>query len=241
MMRKQSVALFLLWAFAWSPAAAIETWSTFDSGLEGWTLAGNGSLSHDPEGGNPGGYARFGDAWGPHGDGWLVAPAEFLGDWSALDAVGMLFWDHRVINGGEGPTYLRAQAAFSGPGGSAIFTSSDLLGHGWRSFSAPIAESAWNVSGDWNALLNNVTELRIRIEGVHNVGPRLDIDGIDNVLLTSYGDLNADGCVDHADLGILLGDWDCTGQDCVGDIDGDGATDHADLGILLAHWGDGCP
>jgi len=55
------------------------------------------------------------------------------------------------------------------------------------------------------------------------------------------GDLNGDGCVDHADLGILLSDWDCTGGDCPGDCDGDGDTDHADLGLLLGHWGEGCP
>ena len=54
------------------------------------------------------------------------------------------------------------------------------------------------------------------------------------------GDLNGDGCVDQADLGILLADWGCTGGDCPGDCDGDGDTDHADLGILLAHWGEGC-
>jgi hypothetical protein len=55
------------------------------------------------------------------------------------------------------------------------------------------------------------------------------------------GDLNGDGCVDQADLGILLGDWDCAGGECPGDCDGDGDTDQADLGILLAHWGEGCP
>ena len=54
------------------------------------------------------------------------------------------------------------------------------------------------------------------------------------------GDLNGDGCVDHADLGILLSDWGCTGGECPGDCDNDGDTDHADLGIMLAHWGDGC-
>jgi hypothetical protein len=53
------------------------------------------------------------------------------------------------------------------------------------------------------------------------------------------GDLDGDGDVDQADLGIFLSDWGCTGQDCVGDIDGDGDTDHADLGILLANWGYG--
>ncbi len=55
------------------------------------------------------------------------------------------------------------------------------------------------------------------------------------------GDINGDGCVDQADLGILLADWGCTGGGCPGDCDGDGDTDHADLGILLAHWGQGCP
>ena len=55
------------------------------------------------------------------------------------------------------------------------------------------------------------------------------------------GDLNGDGCVDQADLGILLADWGCTGGDCPGDCDGDGDTDQADLGVLLAHWGEGCP
>jgi len=55
------------------------------------------------------------------------------------------------------------------------------------------------------------------------------------------GDLNGDGCVDQADLGILLTDWNCTGGDCPGDCDDDGDTDQADLGVLLAHWGEGCP
>ncbi len=54
------------------------------------------------------------------------------------------------------------------------------------------------------------------------------------------GDLNGDGCVDQADLGELLGDWNCSGGDCPGDIDGDGDTDQADLGELLAEYGEGC-
>ncbi|HUU95363.1 MAG TPA: S8 family serine peptidase [Phycisphaerae bacterium] len=53
------------------------------------------------------------------------------------------------------------------------------------------------------------------------------------------GDLDGDGDVDHADLGILLSDWGCDSGNCPGDCDGDGDTDHADLGILLANWGYG--
>ncbi len=52
------------------------------------------------------------------------------------------------------------------------------------------------------------------------------------------GDLNDDGCVDQADLGILLAAF---GVDDGGDLDNDGDTDQSDLGILLAHWGEGCP
>lgn len=48
------------------------------------------------------------------------------------------------------------------------------------------------------------------------------------------GDLNGDGQVDGADLGILLGNWGTNG---VGDLNGDGTVDGADLGALLANWG----
>lgn len=46
-------------------------------------------------------------------------------------------------------------------------------------------------------------------------------------------DLNCDGVVDGADLGILLGAWGTPD----GDLNGDGETDGADLGILLGAWG----
>jgi len=55
------------------------------------------------------------------------------------------------------------------------------------------------------------------------------------------GDLNGDGYVDQADLGILLADWGRTGGECPGDCDDNRDTDRSDLGILLAHWGEGCP
>ncbi len=48
------------------------------------------------------------------------------------------------------------------------------------------------------------------------------------------GDLDGDGDVDPADLGILLAAWEVSGA---GDLDGDNDTDPSDLGILLANWG----
>ncbi len=49
-----------------------------------------------------------------------------------------------------------------------------------------------------------------------------------------FGDLNGDGVVDGADLGIMLGGWGAPG---VSDLNGDGITDGADLGLLLGAWG----
>lgn len=48
------------------------------------------------------------------------------------------------------------------------------------------------------------------------------------------GDLNDDGAVDGADLGLLLSEWDTNNTDA--DLNDDGIVDGADLGILLASW-----
>ena len=47
-------------------------------------------------------------------------------------------------------------------------------------------------------------------------------------------DLNADGSVNGADLGILLSNW---GNPGIGDLNHDNIVDGSDLGILLASWG----
>jgi hypothetical protein len=50
---------------------------------------------------------------------------------------------------------------------------------------------------------------------------------------TCRGDLDANGSIDSADLGILLSGWDTP----TADLNGDLMTDSADLGILLSAWG----
>ena len=50
---------------------------------------------------------------------------------------------------------------------------------------------------------------------------------------TPSPDLNRDGLVDGAALGLLLVSWGGPG---IGDLNGDGMTDGGDLGILLAAW-----
>ena len=50
------------------------------------------------------------------------------------------------------------------------------------------------------------------------------------------GDLNLDGVVDGADLGIMLSWWGATGYP-TGDLNRDGVIDGVDLGTLLGNWG----
>ena len=50
------------------------------------------------------------------------------------------------------------------------------------------------------------------------------------------GDLNGDGVVDGADLGLFLGQWGPCAATCAGDFNGDGVVDGADLGALLGAW-----
>lgn len=55
-------------------------------------------------------------------------------------------------------------------------------------------------------------------------------------------DIDRDGCVGQADLGILLSHWlQTVPPNTQGDLNGDGVVNQADLGILLADWNAGCP
>ena len=51
------------------------------------------------------------------------------------------------------------------------------------------------------------------------------------------GDLNDDGQVNGADLGLMLGEWGKCPKGCVGDLNDDGQVNGADLGLLLGGWG----
>jgi len=157
--------------------------TTFDADLGGWTSNTPGEImwaDADPEG-NPGGYARFEDATTE--DTFLIAPAKYLGDWSALDGVEQLSYDHNVI-WITGSAFSRSPhtVTISGPGGQATWTGPFApRDPGWNTFTAPMAESEWTVdSGAWNALLADVTSLSIRFEQFSN----LDISGMDNIILT---------------------------------------------------------
>ena len=61
---------------------------------------------------------------------------------------------------------------------------------------------------------------------------------VSSLLACCPGDLNGDGIVDTADLGVLLGQFGTANS--LADINGDGVVDTADLGILIGAFGTSC-
>lgn len=158
--------------------------STFDSDSESWTLdTSTTELTWASSGGNPDGYLRFADA--VQGAAFVIAPTSYHGDWGTLYEGGSLSFDHKVFQIGNGPAFNTSRIEISGSGGSAFYLGSVFADEDWVTRSVSISELDWNVaSGTWADLLNDVTDLRIQIEGVSNNSPT-DINGIDNVRLTA--------------------------------------------------------
>lgn len=52
------------------------------------------------------------------------------------------------------------------------------------------------------------------------------------------GDIDGDGLITGADLGVVLANWGpcASGEPCPADVSGDGVVDGGDLGVLLAGW-----
>jgi hypothetical protein len=69
-----------------------------------------------------------------------------------------------------------------------------------------------------------------------NVAGRwIDLGG--NTVCDCVGDLNVDGVVNGADLGLMLSNWGPCGANCPYDLNDDGQINGADLGLVLSAWG----
>jgi hypothetical protein len=156
--------------------------TTFSTGFEGWTSPNSLGLTWQSTGGNPGGYIRFEDL-GPANGGQLIAPASYLGDWSAANGVGFLSIDYTIFRLGVGPPFTAPGFIITGPGGSASWYGPvPTSTFPWTTFTVPINSGVWNVtSGTWTALLANVTELRVMLPS-NSGGFPAEITGADNIV-----------------------------------------------------------
>jgi hypothetical protein len=217
-------------------AITVPVSSTFDAGFDNWS----GNASFSASGGNLGGYLSYPGNTNLPAPSDVIAPAQFLGDWSALNEVGRIQFDHRIFGlGGNIQTIYPYSVSLSGPGGSAQWTGpTPTTGTDWIRFVIAVRQSDWTLnSGTWSGLLSNVTSFRIRIEMAANLSTP-DQDGIDNVRVSTManavpGDFDSDGDVDGADFVVWQTNF--PGQVPLGDprdADGDGDVD----GVEFIVW-----
>ncbi len=181
---KMIIFSVFLFAFANSVNAATVATSEFSSGADGWTWgAPNPSMSWQLTDGNPGGYIRYDNNQG--GDCGIYAPSTYMGNWGNL-GVNELSYEVNIFTTGSVYLVGHYQASISGPGGEASW-----LGPQpdpttpWKNIIIPISEASWTVnSGSWNAIMADVTNLRIEMAYYNNWGP-FEITGIDNVSLSA--------------------------------------------------------
>jgi len=88
----------------------------------------------------------------------------------------------------------------------------------------------------------NTTKTALQNSTVCNNVPRPNITGRwtdlgGNTICDCAGDLNVDGVVNGADLGLMLSSWGLCGSNCSADLNGDAVVNGADLGLLLSAWG----
>ena len=192
----------LLGAFGFATtAAAVTVLSTFDADEEGWTSV-PASVNFAAAGGNPGGYLHHVDASATST--YIIAPSQFLGDWSSGNSLGSVGFDHKIFSLGSVVNgFLPYEIRIAGSGDQATWFGATPAGTtDWLSLTAPLNEAAWSVTGNWSDLLLNVTDLRIRIELVDNGAGSGDSAGVDNVRL-ELGEV-AGGVIPEPATGVLL-------------------------------------
>ena len=152
---------------------------------------------------------------------------------------------------GADEAYFSAWIAYSNDAGSNPNTEvfpiqvSNNNGSTWVTMENVSASTSGWVFKSWrlNDFVTLTATMRVRFRGqdlAANGGSLVEA-AVDDVTVTAtdctaaiVGDINGDGHVDGADLGLLIAGW---GQPGASDLNGNGTTDGADLGLLIANWG----
>ena len=174
-------ALALVMGLAGQAPAAVTT--TFDVGLEGWTVTGDNASTWNNTGGNPGGCLAVNDL-ATGADNFCVAPVAFHGDWSGLGPADTLALDYffHYLNGTIAPPLYTFRIA--GPGGSARAiggASTVPPADVWTHYAVTLDPAQWVIeSGTWQGILTSVNSLLVAGEFVTGQEQVL----IDNVRLS---------------------------------------------------------
>ena len=123
------------------------------------------------------------------------------------------------------------RAGRSGNGDTITF------GYNWWDMD-PGGEEEWLDEGEESNVMFIHTDAPNYIENAGLITVELASGHIWNAVAPAPGltdpDINSDGVIDGADLGMLIADWGTTGPEA--DLNFDGIVDGGDLGKLLAYW-----
>lgn len=95
-----------------------------------------------------------------------------------------------------------------------------------------------NNGAQWTLINTGLSNLQVFDLEIHDgfIVAATNTQGVFRYALSNLADLDNNGCVEAADLSILLGAWGIC-ADCKADQNGDGAVDAVDLSLLLSNWG----
>jgi len=147
--------------------------------------------------------------------------------------------DGKLDRGIAGPFAVRTVVFDSHTSDRGYFDAGIYLHYAVNGGDEQTLEMKWVGNSMWRVEIPAVTESST-IEYYVSAWDRAGNEGFGETLTftisggTTLGDLNGDGVVDGADLGILLNLWGSA--DPTADLNGDGVVDGADLGILLNAW-----
>ena len=175
----------------------------------------------------------------------LSAPA-----WAAVatfdaDMEGWTNSELSVYETGPDNTVVWAEAG-EGPGG--VLVSMDIDDDWCYVVAPPKFHGAWHAGGTLADVLQDVTDFRVRCDFNSHTTPGTDASGFDNITapVLPSADVNADGCVNVADLLIVRNNLGKSGSEITpprSDANADGIVNVADLLIVRNNLGTGpgCP
>ncbi len=176
------------------------------------------------------------------------------GTWTAVNN-GLTSTTFRAIEAKDGALFAGGQIGTGVFRSTTLGASWTLLGGGLPSssyrgfassgsliFAGSFSDGVYysrNNGATWTVLNAGLTDLQVFDLAIHDdtLLAATNTNGVFRLSLTSFYDIDGDGCIGGSDLGLLLGAWGpCT--NCAAVLDGDGTVAAADLAALLARWGE---
>lgn len=138
--------------------------SSFTSGVDGWQ---NPSIRLSGVG-DPPPSLEFQELYRP-GDAFMLAPVRYLGSFAHFHDGAQISFQHRVelmFDPGFWGAAVGREVRLSGPGGSATWVgSAPVFSAHWTTVTVPLNATYWTqTSGTWHELLEQVTDVQIRVD-----------------------------------------------------------------------------